>query len=103
MSGDPTHGMTMAPPRLLSGCGQGERCQHIQYDIGICRVCKLDLILATLSILALASIIACHLPLFQCIAIAFRMFMLLVFVSFVIPLYTMYSVSRSFLAIFNFD
>lgn len=52
MSGDPTHGMTMAPPRLLSGCGQGERCQHIQYDIGICRVCKLDLILATLSILS---------------------------------------------------
>jgi len=51
-------GAIVIPSALVCGCGQRERCQLIHWP-----VCKLDLILAILSILS--SVAPCHLPYFN--------------------------------------
>ena len=65
---------------LIPGGGLREYCQHINLS----PVYKFDLISAIPS--ALTSITVHHLPLFQCIAITFQMFIFSI--SFVVPLYT---------------
>jgi len=67
----------MTPLAFVLGCGQGKHCQHWP-------VCKFDylpvLFLVTLSVLTTNA--ACHLPLYQCISIAFRI--LVLFVRFIV-------------------
>ena len=64
----------MAPPASVPGCGQGKCCQHI----GL--LCEFDLTLRVLFLVAafnvLITITAYHLPLYQCVAIAFRILVL---------------------------
>ena len=65
-------GAPVAPPASVPGCGQGKCCQHWP-------VCKFDLILPVLFLAAfnlLTTITAFHLPLYQCVAIAFRILVL---------------------------
>jgi len=73
--------MPMAPPASVPGCGQGKCCQHIR------PVCEFDLTLHVLFLVAafnvLITITAYHLPLHQCVAIAFQI--LVLFVRFIFP------------------
>jgi len=83
VSGDSMERHPVAPPAPVPGCDQ-RRCYH-QY-IGLCLVCKFDLISSVLFLVAfnlLTSIAACHLPLHQCIAIAFLI--LILSVAFIVP------------------
>ena len=73
-------GAPVAPPASVPGCGQGKCCQHIW------PVCKFDLILPVVFLTAfnvLTTITAYHLPLYQCVAIAFRI--LVLSLSFIYP------------------
>jgi len=71
----------VAPPVSVPGCGQGKSCQRIYWP-----ECKFDLILPVLFLAAfniLTTITAYHLPLYQCVAIAFRI--LVLSVRFIVP------------------
>ena len=75
-------GAPVAPPASIRGCRQGKCCQHWLV------VCKFDLILPVLFLVAaffnvLTTITACHLPLYQCVAIAF--WILVLSVRFIVP------------------
>jgi len=77
-----SQGATVAPPTPVPVCGQGKRCQHI----GLCASLNwhdLFHFLVAFNVLTSNTHTACHLPLCQCIAIAFRI--LILSVSFIVP------------------
>jgi len=62
-------GAPVAPPPSVPGYGQWKRCQHI----GLCANLIWHFLVA---FNVLTTIAACHLPLYQCIAIVFRILLL---------------------------